>query len=146
MAIIAQPPFTATVGQRFQQACGDGALGYIWDIPPGSLLPPGLELDQNNGTIQGAPTIPGTYRFYVREKNKATGVSNHVEVLLEVQNVGGLTNATIEQIVAQAFQLQKAFPNQGVWFEESVNDQGQRVLALMADDNGTPRAIASITI
>jgi hypothetical protein len=51
------------VGENYFAALNSDCGGDAWGIQQGSP-PPGLEL-QDNGDIQGVPTLPGTYVFTV---------------------------------------------------------------------------------
>lgn len=61
-----------------------GVEGYRWDIPPGSILPPGMKINDDLGFLYGVPTIEGQYAFYIREKNFATGASDHKNFVVNV--------------------------------------------------------------
>lgn len=147
MSIVATSPLASiTVSVPVSIELGDNSVGFTWDIPPGSIIPPGMHLNTLRGTLYGVPTIPGSYSFYIREKNTETGLSTQREFLISVVNSEGQSEASIQQIVTQAFQLNKAFSGQNVWFEESLDAQGRKVYAIKINDDGQIRTLSSITI
>lgn len=80
---------------RLQVSDTSGSPGYAWDIPPGSILPPGLQLSSDLGFIYGVPTIAGQYLFYVREKIIATGDTAQRQFIVEVKRESG----TVTQVI-----------------------------------------------
>ena len=147
MPIITQSPLAnIVVGEYSFIPLGDGALGYIWFLSPGFYLPPGLQLDPRIGTIFGIPTISGTYHFLIIEMNLRSKATSEGNYLITISNSSSISESRIQAMIELAFQLQKAYPGQKVWFDESMDAQNRRVLAVKADDNGQIRTIASITV
>lgn len=147
MSIVAETPLASlTVGEYSSIILGDSTPNRVWDIPPGSIFPPGLRLDPETGEISGIATIPGTYSFYIRETNPVTGASEQKEFLVEILNNRGINEVTVQQIVAEFFQLGKAVPSQNVWFEEGIDSDGRKVLSIKANDGGQERVIAFVSI
>ena len=52
------------VGMNYFTELDSHCGGDVWFVQDGSSLPPGIEL-QDNGDVQGIPTLEGTYIFTV---------------------------------------------------------------------------------
>jgi hypothetical protein len=146
--ISANSPLSdVTVGQNLSIDLGDSAAGYIWSVPQGSLLPPGMILNPNNGQITGSPTIPGTYTFYVEEREIATRIMTKREFLIQVNNSQGMSEASVRDIVVAALSIGGRLSNeQDMWLDQSADAQGRKVFSLKINDNGQTRTAASIVV
>lgn len=145
MPLIKESPLDdMTVGDVINIQLSDNAVGYQCDIPPGSILPPGIFLEKN-GVLHGVPTIPGQYRFLVRERIIGTDQRDITEYIVNINRTRNIDTSIIEQLIAKAFDLKKVYPDQKVWFEKGTDDlTGQTTYKIVADDNGQIRTIASI--
>lgn len=147
MPIVATSPLDdLRVGDFTQINLGDGAAGYTWVIPPGSLLPPGMHLDKDKGILYGKPTIPGTYHFIVNEISNTTGAKNESRFALEIKTELGVKETDITRLIVEAFQVGKAFDGMEWWVSQTQDAQGRRVYGLKVNDNGQERSVASITV
>lgn len=140
---LTSPLIDVYVSIPFNFQLGDGTPAE-WDIPPGSILPPGVELDEVRGILYGVPTTRGQYAFYVRET--VGSVRSQREFSLEVKDTPSVADqSAITQLILQAFSYGKIDPSQTIWFDRFLDINGKKVLAVKANDDGQERVIASIT-
>ena len=65
LTVISDSPLPAgMIGRPYAEALAavGGAPPYTWSVVLGGL-PPGLTLDPTTGSLEGNPTVPGTFRF-----------------------------------------------------------------------------------
>jgi hypothetical protein len=65
-----------------QLAAQGGAPPYTWSVPAGSAAPPGLAL-QTGGLLQGTPSVPGNFAFFVVVSDSA-GASVQLALTMSV--------------------------------------------------------------
>jgi hypothetical protein len=147
--IAVQDLYTLPIDKPTVIEFGDSSEGYDWDIPPGSTAkaPPGMHLHLTRGFLAGAPTISGHYSFYVRERNRTSGVA--VQHLINIEVTTG--SAAVDQeviggLITQFFSFGKVNESQKVWFTSEFDSEGRKVFSVMMDDSGQPRNVASITV
>jgi hypothetical protein len=128
MSIIAQSPLEDLyVGESIAIPLGDSSPGFVWDVPPGSILPPGLKLNSEFGVLFGVPTI------------------NHF--IVEVKAIRTSDSPTIESLIAKALTLNQRVAGQTIYFTQSLDAQNRKVYALQfIDSGGQVRTLASIAI
>jgi len=107
MAITAASPLVdMVIGVPISRPLSNDAANCVYSIPSGSILPPGLYINADNGILYGLPTTIGTYSFWFLERNTVTGVEAKQEYLVLVINSvgvgGGLSQAAVEAIALQA--------------------------------------------
>jgi hypothetical protein len=148
MSIIAQSPLEDLyVGESIAIPLGDSSPGFVWDVPPGSILPPGLKLNSEFGVLFGVPTIPGQYSFHIRETS-LTDLSRTINhFIVEVKAIRTSDSPTIESLIAKALTLNQRVAGQTIYFTQSLDAQNRKVYALQfIDSGGQVRTLASIAI
>lgn len=140
--ILDSPLPDATVGEFYRQIIG---VAQKWAVPPGSILPPGLRLDDESGELIGVPTIQGSYSFYL-EGEDVGQPKIYRFFILEITNASGMTAAQVNNLIESAFALGKSLTGQKFWVAEELDGEGNKVFALKVDDNGNERTIATSTI
>lgn len=147
MGIIAQSPLEDLyVGEIVGIPLGDSSAGFVWDVPPGSILPPGLQLNSEFGVLYGVPTIPGQYSFHIREASLNGPAESSQSFIVEVKAQRQSDEPTIENLIARAFTLNERVAGQQIYFTTSLDAQNRRVFAIQCIYEGQIRTIASIAI
>lgn len=73
------PAATANTAYNTNLAGSGGTPTYVWSLPSGNTLPPGLIL-ATTGTLTGTPTAGGTYSFTVQARDSASSAQTAQKV------------------------------------------------------------------